>query len=179
MNAPAIAAVIAAVLLTSAPVCIAKDHAPDFLGIWVMTNTEAPITGTDIVVGANGRPQLALTSNSSTIEVAFVYQMNSKGDFLVTVSQILVNQQTMQNVSYHWRGKFDGTDYPVIGDPDADTWSYTQVNDNEIRQVVKKAGKVVRQATLSFHGKKCTLSGTGITGYYKRQHVKDEIDIVP
>jgi hypothetical protein len=178
MKALAIAAVLAAVLLISAPVCIAKDRAPDFLGIWVMTNTQAPV-GTGIVIGADGTPQLALKSNSSTIEVAFVYQMNSKGEFLVTVSQILVNQQTMQNVSYHWRGNFDGTDYPVIGDPDADTWSYTQVSESELRQIVKKDGKVVRQATLSFHGKKCTLSGIGITGYYKRQRVKDEVDVVP
>src|SRR3954469_24128342 len=32
-------------------------------------------------------------------------------------------------VHTEWTGKFDGKDYPLTGDPNADSRSYTQVND--------------------------------------------------
>ena len=41
-----------------------------------------------------------------------------------------------------WTGKFDGKDYPVTGDPTADTRSYTKVNDHTMALANKKAGKV-------------------------------------
>ncbi len=31
-----------------------------------------------------------------------------------------------------WTGKFDGKDYPLTGDPTADTRSYTKVNDHTL-----------------------------------------------
>ncbi|MDR3797704.1 MAG: hypothetical protein P4K93_06105 [Terracidiphilus sp.] len=179
MKAPILAAFLAVTLLGSGATCLAKDSLPGYVGIWVMTKTESAIVGTGITVGPGGSPQLTLKTANTPVEVAFVFLLSSKGDVYATVSQILVGGQTTQDVHYSWKGKFDGSDYPVQGDPDADTWSYTQVNEHELQQTAKKGGKVVRQATLSFHGKKCTISGGGTTTYYEREHVKGEMDVVP
>ena len=42
-----------------------------------------------------------------------------------------------------WTGKFDGKDYPVTGDPTADTRSYTKIDDHTLAVASKKDGKVV------------------------------------
>jgi len=44
-------------------------------------------------------------------------------------------------VQTEWTGKFDGKDYPVTGDPNADTREYTKVNDHLLRFTGKKGGK--------------------------------------
>src|SRR5690242_14384553 len=42
-----------------------------------------------------------------------------------------------------WTGKFDGKDYALTGDPDADMRSYKKVNDHTLELTNKKDGKVV------------------------------------
>jgi len=67
-----------------------------------------------------------------------------------------------------WKGKFDGKDYPVTGDPNFDARSYTKVNDRTLNMTLKKGGKVVGtgQVTLSADGKQRTvkISGTNAKG---------------
>ncbi len=46
-------------------------------------------------------------------------------------------------VHSEWKGRFDGKDYEVTGDPDADMRSYTKLNDRTLSMVAKKAGKIV------------------------------------
>lgn len=41
-----------------------------------------------------------------------------------------------------WVGAFDGRDYPVTGDPDADMRSYNKVDDHTLNFWQKKGGKV-------------------------------------
>src|SRR5207244_12164723 len=41
-----------------------------------------------------------------------------------------------------WSGKFDGKDYPVSGDANSDTRSYTKVNERTLTTTNKKNGKV-------------------------------------
>lgn len=178
MKVPTLAALLVALLLSSATVCVAKDSLPGYVGIWALTKTEANIVGTGLAVGPDGSPQLTLKTTSAPVDVAFAYLLDTKGNVYVTVSQILVNEQ-MQKVNYSWKGKFDGNDYPVLGDPDVDTWSYIKVNDHELEQTAKKGGEVVRHVTLVYHGKKCTSSGGGVTAYYEKEHVKGETDVLP
>ena len=45
-------------------------------------------------------------------------------------------------VHTEWKGKFNGKDYEVTGDPNADMRSYTKVNDQTLNMIVKKGGKV-------------------------------------
>lgn len=67
-----------------------------------------------------------------------------------------------------WTGKFDGKDYPVVGDPSADSRSYTRVNSSTLRITNKKAGAVTLtgRIVVSEDGKSRTLttSGTDASG---------------
>lgn len=46
-----------------------------------------------------------------------------------------------QALHTEWTGKFDGKDYPLTGDPTADSRSYTKVNDRTLSLANKKDGK--------------------------------------
>jgi hypothetical protein len=67
-----------------------------------------------------------------------------------------------------WTGKFDGKDYPLTGDPEADSRSYKQVNDHTLALTNKKGGKVTTSGKIvvSADGKTRTVtaSGTNSTG---------------
>jgi hypothetical protein len=71
-------------------------------------------------------------------------------------------------VHSEWRGKFNGKDYEVTGDPIADTRAYTKVNDQTLDMIVKKGGKVVAQGRIvvSADGKSrvATVNGTTAKG---------------
>jgi hypothetical protein len=67
-----------------------------------------------------------------------------------------------------WTGKFDGKDYPLTGDPSADTRSYKVVNDNTTDLTNKKGGKTTLSGRIvvSADGKSrsVTVSGTDSKG---------------
>ena len=71
-------------------------------------------------------------------------------------------------VHSEWKGKFDGKDYEVTGDPNADMRSYTKVNDHTLNMISKKGGKVVAQGRIvvAADGKSrvVTLNGTTAKG---------------
>jgi hypothetical protein len=62
-----------------------------------------------------------------------------------------------------WTGKFDGKDYPLTGDPSADTRSYKKVDDRTTQLTNKKAGKVTTagRIVVSADGKSRTVSVSG------------------
>lgn len=62
-----------------------------------------------------------------------------------------------------WTGKFDGKDYPVTGDPNADTRAYKKVNDRTLAMTVKKAGKttVTGHIEVAADGKSRTVTTKG------------------
>jgi len=66
-------------------------------------------------------------------------------------------------VHTEWTGKFDGKDYPLTGDPMADSRSYTQVNDRTLSLDNKKDGKsvVTGKIVVSKDGKTRTLTTKG------------------
>jgi hypothetical protein len=67
-----------------------------------------------------------------------------------------------------WTGKFDGKDYPLTGDPSADTRSYKVVNDHTTDLTNKKGGKTTLSGRIvvSADGKSrsVTVSGTDSKG---------------
>jgi hypothetical protein len=75
---------------------------------------------------------------------------------------------TGKPVHSEWKGKFNGKDYEVTGDPMADMRAYTKVNDQTLDMVAKKGGKVVVQGRIvvSADGKSrvVTLNGTTAAG---------------
>ena len=66
---------------------------------------------------------------------------------------------------FEWSGKVDGKDYPVTGDPNSDTRSYTKINDRTLTATNKKNGKVrvAGQIVISPDGKSRTITVTGTT----------------
>jgi hypothetical protein len=67
-----------------------------------------------------------------------------------------------------WSGKFDGKDYPVTGDPSADTRSVKKVDDHTLAVNSKKDGKIRTsgRVVVSADGKTrtVTISGTDSKG---------------
>jgi hypothetical protein len=64
-----------------------------------------------------------------------------------------------------WSGKFDGKYYPVTGDPNQDTRSYSKVDDRTMKLTVTKGGKVTitGRVVVSADGKTRTVSVSGTT----------------
>ena len=62
-----------------------------------------------------------------------------------------------------WTGKFDGKDYPLVGDATADSRSYKKINDHTMTLINKKAGKTVLEGkiVISADGKSRTLTVSG------------------
>jgi len=62
-----------------------------------------------------------------------------------------------------WTGKFDGKDYPVTGDANADTRSVQKVDARHYKIGNKKAGKTTLSGTIAFSadGKTRTLTTNG------------------
>jgi hypothetical protein len=67
-----------------------------------------------------------------------------------------------ESLKISYEAKFDGKDYPVTGDPSADSVSYQRVNANTLKCQTKKGGKVAIDATIvvSKDGKITTVNYT-------------------
>jgi hypothetical protein len=70
---------------------------------------------------------------------------------------------TGKPIHVEWSGKFDGKDYRVTGDPNADTRAYRKLNDRTLEVIVKKNGKVTvtARSEVSADGKTRTSTITG------------------
>ena len=69
-----------------------------------------------------------------------------------------------------WKGKFNGKDYEVTGDPSGDMRSYTKVNDQTMDMIVKKGGKITAhgRVVVSADGKSRVVTMTGTTAKGKK-----------
>jgi hypothetical protein len=65
-------------------------------------------------------------------------------------------------VHSEWTGKFDGKDYPVTGNPNEDTRSYTKVDDHTMDFTSKKGGKanLTGHIVVAADGKSRTVTTT-------------------
>jgi hypothetical protein len=94
--------------------------------------------------------------------------------FKDTVGNIKTTQDGISGdgkpIHVEWSGKFDGKDYPVTGDPNADTRSYRKVDDRTLEMTAKKNGKVIATArtSVSADGKSRTANVTGTTADGKK-----------
>ena len=102
-------------------------------------------------------PATAVKNNTVVYEAA--------GDIKVTVDGVDAEGKPTNN---EWTGKFDGKDYPLTGDPSADTRSYKVVNDHTTDLTNKKGGKTTLSGRIvvSADGKSrsITVSGTDSKG---------------
>jgi hypothetical protein len=77
-----------------------------------------------------------------------------------------------------WTGMFDGKDYPLTGDPSADTRAYTKVDDHTLTLQNKKGGSVTTSGRIvvSADGKTRTLTASGKTPAGKKVTGKSVYD---
>ena len=73
-------------------------------------------------------------------------------------------------VQTEWTGKFDGKDYPLTGDPSANSRSYKKVNDHTLDLTNRKDGKVTTTGhiVVSADGMTRTLTAQGTTADGKK-----------
>jgi hypothetical protein len=71
-----------------------------------------------------------------------------------------------------WTGKFDGKDYPLTGDPTADTRAVKQIDEHHLELTAKKDGKVTMTGKLvvAADGKSRTLTIRGTDPMGKKFH---------
>ncbi len=69
-----------------------------------------------------------------------------------------------------WTGKFDGKDYPLTGDPTADTRAYKRINAHTLALTNKKGGKVTAtgRIVVSADGKTRTVTTSGTDAMGKK-----------
>ena len=88
---------------------------------------------------------------------------SAEGDNL----KIVVDVASPDGAAQHWEmtAAYDGKDYPVTGNPNADMISMKRVDDRHGESTLKKAGKVtsVNTRTLSADGKTLTIVSRGTT----------------
>ena len=62
-----------------------------------------------------------------------------------------------------WQGKYDGHDYPVVGNAIADSFAYSKIDDRTGEVITKRAGKImfIGRSVMSADGKSRTTTITG------------------
>jgi hypothetical protein len=128
-----------AVLFAGASACVAADDVN--MGTWKLNEAKSKFSP--------GAPK----NHSVVYEAA--------GDSIkVTVDGVGADGKPTHN---EWTGKFDGKDYPVTGDPGADTRSYKKIDARTMELANKKGGKVVvsGKITVAADGKSRTVTITG------------------
>jgi hypothetical protein len=133
-----------AMLFAAASACFAADD-PN-MGTWKLNEAKSKFSP--------GAPK-----NTSVVYEA-------AGDSIkVTVDGVGTDGQPSHN---EWTGKFDGKDYPLTGDPAADSRSYKKIDARTMELTNKKGGKpvVTGKITVSADGKSRTVavSGTDASG---------------
>jgi hypothetical protein len=71
-------------------------------------------------------------------------------------------------IRHEWIGKFDGKDYPVIGDPNEVSRSYTKIDDHTLGLNIKRRGNATASGrivvTPDGKSRTVTMTGTDPTG---------------
>lgn len=88
-----------------------------------------------------------------------VYEAD-ENNIKVTVDATDAQGQPMHST---WTGKFDGKDYPVLGDPASTTRSCKKIDDLTLEFTEKKDGKVMIRGRIvvTADGKSRTVAGSG------------------
>jgi hypothetical protein len=98
-------------------------------------------------------------SAGSTRNITVFYEAAAE-NVKVTIDGVDADGKPTYN---EWTGKFDGKDYPVIGDPNEDTRSYKKIDDHTLELTLKKGGKVTTtgRIVVSADGKSRTVTTSG------------------
>jgi hypothetical protein len=140
-------AVSLALCFASAVMCFAQDAN---LGSWKLNEEKSKFS--------DGAPK----STSAVYEAA--------GDSVkVTLEGTSFDGKPTHN---EWTGKYDGKDYPVTGDSNQTSRSYTKVSANKMKFNVKNNDKVILSGTIevSADGKSRTVKASGTAANGKKMN---------
>jgi len=143
MRAKAIALTISLVFVAAVMAFADSPH----MGTWKLNEAKSKLSGK--------------ARNNTVIYAA-------EGDQIkITVDGVDENGNAAHN---EWTGKFDGKPYPVTGDSNADTRSYTQVNTRTLTFKNEKNGKVTVEGrvVISSDGKSRTVTTTATNAEGKK-----------
>src|SRR6266566_7301192 len=126
-----------------------------FLG-WAACLAADPLMGTWKLNEAKSKITPGTMKNTHVVYSSMLGQVKIKSDGI---------DPSGKPIHVEWSGKFDGKDYPVTGDPNSDTRSYTKVNERTLTTANKKNGKVTvtGQIIVSADGKSRTVTLNGTT----------------
>ena len=99
------------------------------------------------------------TKSNNTGLKSFMMRTEAQGDSFKSVQDMIdLNGKAIHR---SWTNKYDGKDYPIMGDPNVDAVSVTKPNPNTIKYMIKKNGSVVDsgQGVISKDGKTSTTIG--------------------
>ena len=125
------------------------------LAIGTLYATDTPLEGTWKLNESKSKLTKGTGKNSTV-----TYEDTVMGKVRVTVEGTDADGKPSHN---EWKGKFDGKDYKVDGDPNFDTRSYRKIDDHTLEMTLKKGGKVVGMGTVkvSADGKTRTVKTSG------------------
>jgi hypothetical protein len=130
-----------------------------FLAVTLGFAADNPNMGTWKLNEAKSKIPAGMTKNSTVVYEA------AGDDIKVTVDGTDAAGSASHN---EWTGKFDGKDYPLTGDPSADTRAYKKIGARTLELINKKDGKVTTSGRIvvSADGKTrtVTVSGTDSNG---------------
>ena len=118
-------------LLLTAALCLAGTA----LGL-----AQAPQMGTWKLDEAKSKVPAGVVKNSTVVYA------NNGGNIKVTTDGTGSDGKPLHT---EWTGKFDGKDYPLIGDPTTDSRSYKLIDDHTLDLTGKKSGKVINTGSSS------------------------------
>ena len=123
MNAKTIALTLGLILIVGA-----LYAADPFEGTWKLNESKSKLTpGTDK-------------------DTKIVYNSRVIGDEVTVTTDGVEGDGTP--IHSEWKGKFDGKDYAITGDPDANMCSYQKINDRTLSMTAKKGAEVVMQGLI-------------------------------
>jgi hypothetical protein len=143
MRAKAIALTISLVFVATGMAFADSPH----MGTWKLNEAKSKLAG---------------KARNNTVVYA------AEGDQIkITVDGVDENGNPAHN---EWTGKFDGKPYPVTGDTNADTRSYTQLNTRTLVFKNEKSGKVTVEGrvVISSDGKSRTVTTTATNAEGKK-----------
>ena len=144
MKAKAFVAAVA-LCLAAATVCVAQTA---HMGTWKLNEAKSKI------------PAEANKNHTVVYEAA--------GDSI----KVIVDGTDAAGNAVHneWTGKFDGKDYPLTGDPTADSRAYRKVGARTLAMTIKKDGKVTitGRIIVTANGKSRTVTTTGTDAQGKK-----------
>jgi len=127
----------------------------------VVCSADNPHMGTWKLNEAKSKFAAGATKNNTVVYEA------AGNDIKVTVDGV---DGSGAAVHSEWTGKFDGKDYPVIGDPSFDARSYTVIDDRTLGFNFKKGGKLKASGRIevSTDGKSRTVTMRAIDAKGKK-----------